>query len=351
MKIDSIKIVNFRGFDEIQLKFNEKLNVIIGKNGVGKTSVLESIAILSTGRSYKTHHIYETINQKKDESIIEGVFIDNKSQKIAKVLISKYFKKMWLNQTLINKLSNYIGFVDVVTFSSFDVIDFLSSPSERRKLFDFFLCGVNHEYLKNLQKYNNLIKEKNKVLKNQETLENINITGLLDVYDEQLYYLNNILANFRKDFVKNINDIYKAIKKPNVDFVLKYSPNFDFNKGLNEFCKNRNNDLKLKSSSVGIHKDDYSIDFNNMDLCIYGSQGQVKLALILLKICFATYIVKKTNRLPILLFDDVLGDLDFEVQNKLINIMDKEWQIIISTPSVSDLQSDLIETANIIFLE
>lgn len=351
MKIDSIQVINFRIFTCVQLSFEENLNVIVGKNGVGKSSILESIGLVSTGRSYKTRNLQETINQNNEETSINAVFKDGKTTKTAKVLISKYFKKMWLNGTLVNKVSDFIGFIDVVTFSSFDVISFLSSPSDRRKMFDSFICGINPEYLRSLQKYNNLVKEKNKLLRDQENIKNINIDDLLDIYDEQLYLLNKYLINVRKDFVKNINSIFMRLDKKKINLVLKHTSNFNADNSLNEFCKNRNKDLKFKSCSVGIHKDDYNIDNNDMDLCIYGSQGQIKQALILLKICFATYIKEDQNRVPILLFDDVLGDLDYQTQNKLINIINNGWQIIISTPSVSDLQEDIAKKANIIFLD
>lgn len=352
MKINQICLKNYRNFEIQTFYFFDGLNVLVGENGTGKTNVLEAINILSSGRSNKTTMLTNTIMNTKKESEINGEFYDENRKISVKVLISNNNKKVFLDGKIKNKSSLFFCTIDAVPFSIDDYIKFMGSPAERRKLFDFLISKLDLEYLLMLKEYNSLIKEKNNVLKNKTELINIHINSLLDVIDLKLFDLNRKIYSKRKSFVETLNFIllqlhdsgFEGTDLYNVCYVSEEKIINDFE----EFKSRRNFDLKLLSSSAGIHKDDFRIIYGNKDICIYGSQGQIKLALILLKLAYAKIIYRIKGTSPILLFDDVLGDLDNDKQTTLLKYLNKGWQAIISTPSIVGLDKEIVEKAHII---
>lgn len=355
MKISSLELTNFRGLIKKTLFFNEGLNILIGKNGSGKTSILESIVILTSGRSHRTHQLQTVINKKSDESELIAHFKGQKTQKKAKVLISKYFKKMWLDEVFMKSNSDYLGFAHAVVFSSQDILSFLNSPAERRKIFDSMICSLDKEYMKDLKSYKDTIKEKNKVLKEYQSLNNIDVFLLLDVLDEKLYFLNKKIYIKREEFINSLNMFLSNLvlseqtEKSHIKII--YDSHFKNNIAFTDFLKYRKSDTFYRTSSIGIHKDDFGIIDGNMDLCIYGSQGQIKFSLILLKLAFGLYLARKENTPPIMLFDDILGDLDTQKQLDVFKNINSDWQVIISSPSISGLKSEIINNAYIINME
>lgn len=355
MLIKRIQLCNFRKFNNFSIEFGQNINFLVGFNGVGKTSVLEGISVLTHGRSFKTSNLDDTVTTGKEESLLFGEFEIKKTQKNIKVLNSKYYKKIWVDNTMIQRMSDLVGIVDVVVFSSYDVMSFLRSPYERRKMFDLFICNFDHNYLIDLKKYNKLVKEKNKVLKGLYEETDIKTESLLDVLDEQLFILNKRINAIRTEYVESINDLLNKIidvGKFEFDAIrIKLVSAVTRTTTYSDFLKNRIQDKKNASCHFGIHKDDFRIFNNDMDICIYGSQGQVKLSLILLKLAVAVHINRNKQTNPILVLDDIMGDLDVDKQNELLKTLQNGWQVVISTPTILNLDKNIIKNSNIIEIE
>lgn len=329
--INRLKIKNFRLLENVDLIFNKKNIIFIGKNAVGKSSIIEAIYYLGITKTYRNEDV---ITFNKDFSIIE---IDNKF----KIIISKKGKKVFYNNKEIKKLSDYIGIFKVIMFTIDDLIIIKGKPANRRKFLDIELTQISKEYLIALKEYKKLLKERNIILKNN--LDN----NYLNILDEKIKKLIDIIIKYRSSFINDLskysNEIYnKIIEKSNLKLI--YLPNIiNSNYFYNEM------DNVVKSTNNGPHKDDFRIELNNLDAS-YLSQGEQKCVIISIKLAIYKIINEMLNEKPIILLDDLLSDLDFDRQNKVIDIIKNE-NIFITTTSIENINKDLLENSQIFLIE
>lgn len=329
--INRLKIKNFRLLKNVDLSFNKKNIIFIGKNAVGKSSIIEAIYYLGITKSYRNEDV---ITFNKDFSIIE---IDNK----LKIIISKKGKKVFYNNKEIKKLSDYIGLFKVIMFTIDDLIIIKGKPANRRKFLDIELTQISKEYLITLKEYKKLLKERNVLLKNN--LDN----NYLNVLDEKIKKLIDIIIKYRSSFINDLskysNEIYnKIIEKSNLKLI--YLPNIiNSNYFYNEM------DNVVKTTNNGPHKDDFKIELNNLEVS-YLSQGEQKSVIISIKLAIYKIINEMLNEKPIILLDDLLSDLDFDRQNKIIDIIKNE-NIFITTTSIENINKDLLKNSQIFLIE
>ena len=164
MLIRTLKISDYRNYSRKFVEFDPQLNIIVGKNGTGKTNLLESIIVVSNTKSYRTNNDADLIKKNRDFARIELVSDEN----VYKVVINKKNKSLYINERLISRTSEFIGSLNAVLFKPSDLELFNQSPSERRKLLDIEISKVSKRYIQALLKYNKLLKDKNKLLKQLE---------------------------------------------------------------------------------------------------------------------------------------------------------------------------------------
>ena len=260
---------------------------------------------------------------------------------------------MSIDGLVTKKATDYVGFSRVVSFGMQDVNDLSSSPAARRKILDMFICQVDNAYMRLLKDYKTLIKEKNIVLKNDKKDEKM--IGLLNVLDEKLYSYSQEISKCRLKYVslinKELNDLVGMISDQHdeCDLILSQSIPFGANKDF--FIDKRKEDLQYKNCMYGPHRDDYIFNVNGKNVVKFGSQGQKKTIVLALKMAFAKIIKDIFGEYPIILLDDVFGELDSNRQNNLIKLFNNGAQVFITTPSISDINELLLVDANIINLE
>ena len=354
MKISKIELSNYRKYDKKEVHFDFGINIICGNNAAGKTSILEALHYLIMLRSFKNTIDDSIIRLGSDEVVIFGVFEQEKTQKNALVLISKYYKKMSLDGRIIKKASEYIGFADVVSFGIDDVDIISGAPSNRRKMMDMFFSQYDPLYIEKLREYKNLVKERNALLKDLDCT-NKHYTILLKVIDNKLSVLSEELTLIRSDIVKTINDylvnIHYQLSGENEKCFIKYISSWEITKGITQLVDVREKDLIYKTTTIGPHRDDYAFCLDGYNLSKYGSQGQKKTAMLSFKLACVELLKQKKHRNPIVLLDDVFGELDSKRHNSLLKFLDNDIQTIITTPSLKELKQELIDKANIIYLE
>lgn len=347
MRIKKLKVENFRNLENLDIEFSEGVNIIYGNNAQGKTNIIESIYIFSFGKSFRANKDIELLKFDK-EYFLSNIKIVKKDRELEmdfgfdKISNKKMIK---VNGVIQKKISDIIGKLNVVVFKPEDIKIVTDSPSIRRKYIDYLISSISKSYLENITKYkkvmeerNNLLKEIKLRLKGSKNLDETD-SNFLDVYDKLLSKLNCEIYNERKRVIEKLNNyIYDIHLKLTENYInneklhIKYVSNVaeDIEKMYNNLSKSRLNDINKGYTSLGIHRDDYIISINSLDVSIYGSQGQKKSSIISLKLSELKVIEEVIGEKPVLLLDDYMSELD---EKRRLNFLDiiEDIQIIITT--------------------
>ena len=347
MRIKRLKVENFRNLEKLDIEFSDGVNIIYGNNAQGKTNIIEAIYIFSFGKSFRANRDIELLKfdeeyflsnieiMKKDRDLEMDFGFDKLSNK----------KMIKVNGVIQKKISDIIGKLNVVVFKPEDIKIVTDAPSVRRKYIDYLISSISKGYLENITKYkkvleerNNLLKEIKVKLKGNRVLEKDD-EDFLDVYDKLLLKLNCEIYNERKRVIEKLNNyIYGIHLKLTENYInneklhIKYVSNIeeDIQKMYNDLIKSRLNDINKGYTSFGIHRDDYIISINSLDVSIYGSQGQKKSSIISLKLSELKVIEEVIGEKPVLLLDDYMSELDEKRRLKFLDIIE-DIQIIITT--------------------
>lgn len=347
MRIKRLKVENFRNLEKLDIEFSDGVNIIYGNNAQGKTNIIEAIYIFSFGKSFRANRDIELLKFDK-EYFLSNIEIMKKDRELEmnfgfdKISNKKMIK---VNGVIQKKISDIIGKLNVVVFKPEDIKIVTDAPSVRRKYIDYLISSISKGYLENITKYkkvleerNNLLKEIKIKLKGNRVLEK-NDEDFLDVYDKLLSKLNCEIYNERKRVIEKLNNyIYGIHLKLTENYInneklhIKYVSNVeeDIQKMYNDLIKSRLNDINKGYTSFGIHRDDYIISINSLDVSIYGSQGQKKSSIISLKLSELKVIEEVIGEKPVLLLDDYMSELDERRRLKFLDIIE-DIQIIITT--------------------
>jgi len=336
MYLKNLNLLNYKNLSTAEFEFDEKINCLVGNNGVGKTNVLDSIYHLSFGKSYFNPITSQNINHDSDFFVIEGEFIKN--EKSEKILVSakkgqkKIIKR---NNKTYEKISDHIGFIPTVIISPADRDLIIEGSETRRKFIDGVISQSDHSYLNKLLQYTKTVSQRNSLLK-YFAANNTFDRDTLEVYNLQMSSLGQDLfekrKKFLKDFIPIFNKRYADItnNKEEVDVIYKSQL---FENSLSSLLKeNLQKDIALQYTSVGTHKDDLSFEIEGHPIKKFGSQGQQKSFLVALKLAQFDFIKQISKVNPILLLDDIFDKLD---ENRVAHIValvatDELGQIFIS---------------------
>ncbi len=355
MRIKKLELTNFRNYDKFKLETDENLNIIIGENGVGKTSILESIYVCSLARTFKSND--EDVILKKDKlfsKIKIDLEVQNKIKKLEYTLTDKG-KKTKINSSLKRKISDFISQYKVILFSPDELRIIKESPNTRRNYLNISLSQINKTYIKLLNNYNILIKNKNDYLKKMYINSNMDET-YLEILDVKISETGREICNVRKEYIDKLNKyikkIFKKFKK-NDDLYVKYNSQF-LDKSLTEIRallkKNRFNEINLGLTKTGIHRDDIEFLHNGNNSKDFSSQGIQKLILLSLKMAELEVLVNDYYEEPVLLLDDLFSELDSVNQNSILNNLNKNIQVFITTTDLNNIKPSMVKKSKVIEL-
>lgn len=326
MILKSLSLLNYKNFESKSFNFNDKINCIVGNNGIGKTNVLDAIYHLSFGKSYFNPVATQNIKHGEEFFVVNGDYIkDDKSEKIIVSLKRGQKKVIKRNGKIYDKFSDHIGFLPLVIISPADRDLIVEGSDTRRKFIDGVISQSDKIYLNNLINYNKILAQRNALLKyfalnhtfNKETLEIYN--QQLNDYGSQIFEKRKL---FLETFIPIFKDRYKAISNGNENIELEYNSGL-FEEDLNTLLqKNISKDKALQYTSVGIHKDDLNFNIEGHPVKKFGSQGQQKSFLIALKLAQFDFIKAQSGVNPILLLDDVFDKLDENRVTQIIKLVD-----------------------------
>lgn len=361
MIIKTLNIQNFRNYTFLNLELNDKINIIYGENGQGKTNLLESIYLLGFTTSHRTFTSDNLIKSGEETAIVKGKLIKDLPYNL-EIDLSKTKKQIKIDDKIITKNTDYIEKMNVIIFSSEDLNLIKGSPGERRKYFNLELSQLSINYYSALNDFNKLLKIRNEYLK--ELNQNIPIDlSYFHILTDYLVNKSIFIYQMRNKFVEKLNKICPPIYEEITGlkgFNIKYVPsieleNFDkenIKRVLEDAYNNHlEKEIRLKSTLYGPHRDDFTFNLEDNNLKEFGSQGQQKMAVIALKLSEIEIFQDFKHTSPIILLDDVFSDLDNKKKNNLLKHIDKDMQVIITTTDLDSIDKELLTKAKLIHID
>ncbi len=353
MIIKSLELADFRNYNSLEIHFSNGTNILYGKNAQGKTNILEAIYLSSTTKSHRGMKDRDIINFEKEEAHIRTLLEkDGMENRIDMHLRKNKAKGIAINGQKIKKAAELLGLLNVVFFSPEDLSIIKNGPAERRRFVDMELCQLDSFYLYNLNHYNKIVNQRNKLLKDMYFQPELRDT--LNIWDSQLVSFGSKIIERRELFVKQLNEIifeiHKKLSGNKEELLIHYEPDITIENYENSLRNNQEKDIKLKQTTVGPHRDDFSFIEKNIDIRKFGSQGQQRTAALSLKLSEIELVKKMTKDNPVLLLDDVLSELDSDRQNYLLNNIG-DIQTIITCTGLDEFVNNRFEIDKVFQIE
>lgn len=336
MIIKSLKLKNFRNYESASISPGRKLNLITGSNAQGKTNLLESLVYLSLTRSHRISDDKKLIRNGCPFADIVCTFEDEGTEREIEAVIHQKGKTLMMHRQPVKKSSEFIGLLNVVVFAPDDLRLFADLPKERRRIVNQEITKISPKYLISLNQYQNLLKERNTLLK-QDSFDPV----YLDTLDERMAEAEEAVMKERKHFIESINEmlipLYKELSSDTISMSVRYKAcleDISRDSLIQMHRSAREKDIQYQSTTAGIHREDMVFEMNGVNLLQTASQGQKRMVMLSFKMALLEFIRKETGRSPVLLLDDVLSELDYQKQKKLLEMIDGSFQCLITSTEI-----------------
>lgn len=331
MRIESLKLENFRNMKKLTLSPCETVNIIYGNNAQGKTNLLEAIWLLSGAKSFRSAKDADLVCFGENQAVIEAEFSQAGRMQTAKIQVSGK-KSAWLNEIRQDSVTSFAGIFTAVIFSPSHLGLVKDGPTGRRKFLDTSICQLTPRYIGMISQYQRILLQRNTLLKDISYAPSLLDT--LDIWDEKLAALGGAILRLRMEYTRRLNteaiEIYSGISMDREQFSLCYRPfGLSLEEGqtkeeisallLEQIGKNRMEDLRTGATGIGPHRDDLEILINGRSVRSFGSQGQQRSAVLALKLAESRCIGEILKERPVILLDDVMSELDKSRRAYLLN--------------------------------
>lgn len=328
MHLKKITLFNYKNFSEASFEFDKKINCFVGKNGIGKTNMLDAIYHLAYGKSYFNPLAVQNIKHGEDFFVIEGEFEKaGRNEQVVCSLKKGQKKILKRNNKPYTKFSEHVGLIPLVIISPADRDLIVEGSETRRKFIDTVISQLDTLYLQHLIQYQKTISQRNALLK-YFALNHTFDKETLSIYNEQLYELGQSIFEKRKEFINEFVPIFNkhhhSITDSQETVQLVYESTLHDKPLINQLEDSLSKDRVLQYTSCGIHRDDLSFEIDNHPIKKFGSQGQQKSFLIALKLAQFEFVKKQSGENPILLFDDIFDKLDETRVSKIVAMVNDE---------------------------
>lgn len=357
MRLKDIDLIHFRNYDHLYLELNPHINIFIGKNGMGKTNLLESIYVLAITKSHRMLGDNHLIQQDSNGFRIVGNLETLDGEKQLEVKITKTSKNIKVNDQLYHRISSYISNLNILIFCPDDLDIIKGSPGIRRKFLNVEISQLFPQYLRDLNEYRKILNQRNEYLKTIQRSQKKDVV-YFQILNRRFMDIALRLYQYRKRFIEELNQqiapLYEGITGLE-NLHLVYRTSVDLSQAEEEVQKEfeiklserEEKEIVLGTTLLGPHRDDFSFFLGKNDLKSYGSQGQQRLAIITLKLAEIELFQTYTHELPILLLDDIFSELDSSKVGNLIQFIKNDIQVIITTTELNHLEKQLIEDASV----
>ena len=355
MHIKKLTLYSFRSYLNESIELSPKVNIFVGDNGAGKTNILESIYSLASTKSYKNKDEDMILEGKDFFKISSEIEFENRIDTLL-FIMSRQGKKVFKNNVEVKKISEFVGNLNVVLFSPEDLFLLKAGPGERRKLIDLSLMQISKKYVEDYQNFKKQLKLRNDYLKylypklkDGESIED----EMLGILTLNFININKLIFEARENFLKRLEEYtkrsYKELSGTNDDISFVYETNFD--SSMDFFKEKYQSDILNGSTQYGCHRDDVRFLRNGIDLESTASQGELRMLSLSIKIALSRMIKDMKREAPVVLLDDVLSELDINHQNRLLSMLDRSMQIIITTTDILKINQSSIKNAKLFKVE
>ncbi len=351
MKIQSLKLLNFRNYESLDITFSNQTNIIYGENGMGKTNLVEAIYILGLTKTFRQGNENVVIKKGKNIAKIECKIKDTIISTY-KIIINDTGKRIKVDNNKIAKISDYITKVNIILFNPDDLKIIKDTPMTRRRLLNIDISMINSAYLVYLNDYNKILKQRNSYLKalNKKNLKENDYLNILTI---KLIDIGLKIVEIRRDFITKINtyikDIYYKITNKG-DLVIKYKSEFSGkNKDqlLNMYQKNIEREILSGKTLFGPQHDDIEFRVDKEIVKEYSSVGEQKNSVIAFKLAEIKHIKDVLHKNPILILDDLFSELDRNKINNILDLLDDNLQTFITTTEIDNVDKRLLSQAKV----
>lgn len=339
MKVKRLELINFRNYKSLKVDFYNGFNYIVGDNAKGKTNLVEAIYALSFAKSFRATQNEEMINREALFATIRADIESGDAKKEIEIQFKKEGKKILLNKKSVSKLSELAEVINVLSFIPKDTLLLKDSPRQRRNFLNQTISKFNKSYLYLLINYEKLLKERN------DALKDINLNfNLIDVLTRQMIKLSKEIYLIRKRFIDELNKhltfVYNKVSLSEEKLLIKYKTFIDDSetyeeKALKMFEASLQNDIKRKMTTYGIQKEDFEMYLDERNVALYGSQGENRMVVIALKLA-PYFLVHNEDKLPVIILDDVLSELDKKREENLLIFLKQLNQVFVTNTKKSE---------------
>jgi DNA replication and repair protein RecF len=341
----SLRLSHFRNYQTLEVGFHPQLNLFLGSNAQGKTNILEALYCLSTTKSFRAAADEEMIQFEKEAGAIEGVLQREEGQEQIRLELRRDKNKVLLvNGKKQKKLSSLLGRLPAVIFSPDDLFLVKGGPGLRRRYLDVTILQMDQGYLGHFQQYERTLKQRNSLLRQKGS----NVEAQLSVWDEPLAEHGAALMVKRAAVAQRLSEFAgRALKDLTGDvehFEVRYEPQLSLEgetgslkeKMLQALTRARREEIARGVTVVGPHRDDLGLWVNGKPLRKFGSQGQQRTGALALKLAQLSLLTEECHTAPLVLFDDVMAELDEKRQAFFLNRLQQGGQAFLTGTSAND---------------
>ena len=343
MYLDSLVLKNYRNYESLKVRFSNGINILQGKNAVGKTNILEAIGFLSFGKSFRTQKDAECIREAQQTAYIKGGIYRTQGQMgIEALLLRQEGKSLKVNSQPVKRMGELFGNFIAVVFSPEDLKVLKESPSLRRRFIDMEISKLKPTYFYDLQEYQKALAQKNALLKSR--MKESQLKKLVSIYNEQLADHGEKIIRARQAFLDRIDEASRDIHKDlsgGETLKIKYKSSVssdNIRQALyDKMDQSLSSEIEQGFCLHGPHREDLSVSLGGSEIKAYSSQGQIRTAMLSLKLATLLIATVDFGESPVLLLDDVFSELDASRQTALLERI-QDTQCFITTAAIGESQ-------------
>lgn len=352
MYLNQISYSNFRCLEDKKIDLDRNFNLIYGKNGQGKTSFIESVHFLATGKSFRTKKIKEIFRYNRNRVTVFGKYTGkNDIENTVAVDINEDRKDFYFNRNK-SRYIDYVGLINIISFIPEDIELIVGNPGVRRNFFNYEISQAKKEYLRTIVEFEKILRTRNRLIKEKKTEEDI-----YEIYNEKFIEVGTDIVIYRREFIKNISILlnlnYRKLFDQKSELKLKYDSFLgeiekksrdELKEKFLEQCRKKKEREKLTGYSLlGPQKDDFIFELNGKNSKAYSSQGEKKSIIFALKVSEIDMLVKEKNEYPVFIMDDIASYFD-EIRKKSIleYFVNRKIQCFITSTEDMDIKGKKI---------
>ncbi len=351
MFIQKLKLSEFRNLKKAEIEFSPENNLIVGSNGSGKTNILEALFYTGSGRSFRTHLDENLANTDSEYFRIEASGKMGENEVHIEIGVEPGKRKIIkVNSSPIRKLGELFEYFRLVEFSPYDLEIVIGSPSVRRRYISITIAQLNPPHVAILSDYHKTLSQRNALLKSFEETARLSASqeASLAVWDEKLAVHAVQIHESRKSYIHKIGDMaadfYRRISGSEEYLKIEYNPSpnledFTAENFCDKLSSRRQREIGMGQTMYGPHRDDIKFYIDNLEAKSAASQGQIKTAVLSLKLAQYEYLKQKLERLPIILLDEIFSDLDKNRLDFVMSLLPDLGQSFITTSKLSEVNN------------